>query len=126
MVLLALSALFRSAAGATVGGGWWSLTPVWIIAIIATLLAVYGAPTVIAAWRRMCCVNGFVSFGLLGFGSAELVRDGYPPEIAAPIGPLLGFALAAGMLTMIGTVLALLFFAAWYLLSRHWTHHQDA
>lgn len=119
IVLLALSALIHSAAAATLGGGWWSLGAVWIAAVIATLLAVYTAPSHLAAWRRMCLVNGVASLLLLGFGTAELPRNGYPPELTVPIGPVLGVAIAAGMLVVIGSVLALLFFAAWHLLPRH-------
>lgn len=118
LILLVLSALIRSAAAAALGGGWTPLGAIWLAAIVITLLAVYGARTSLAAWRRMCLINGAASLGLLGIGTADLVSPGISPDIVQPFGPVLGVALVSGALAAVGVFLAVLFFAAWYLLSR--------
>lgn len=118
IVLLALSALIHAAA-ATIGATWLSLGAAWTIAILIILLAVYGARTSIAAWRRMCLINGIASLTLLAAGAAEFAGQAAPNHSLRPFGPVIGVAVASAMLAILGLVLALLFFVAWHLLSRH-------
>lgn len=119
IVLLALSALIHAAAAATIGATWLSLGAAWTIAILIILLAVYGARTSIAAWRRMCLINGIASLTLLAAGAAEFAGQAAPNHSLRPFGPVIGVAVASAMLAILGLVLALLFFVAWHLLSRH-------
>jgi hypothetical protein len=118
LVLLALSALIHAAAAASLGGGWMSLGAMWLVAVIATLLAVQRARSGAVAWRRMCLVNAVASLVLLVAGAAALAGPGGTPDRLWPNGPVLGVAVASAVLTIAGLLLALLFFGLWHLLSR--------
>ncbi len=117
--LIALSALIHAAAAATLGGGWSSLGAMWLAAIVATSVAVWRARSRVAAWRRMCFLNGLASLGLLAAGAADIVGPDGPSEIIWPSGPVLGFSIASAVLAIAGLLLAALFFAVWYLQARH-------
>jgi hypothetical protein len=120
LVLLALTALFHSAAAATSGGGWVSLGAIWLAAILAILLAARGAGASVTIWRRMCLLDGLASLGLFAIGSVDLILRDTVSGIQ-PVRPVFGVAVASGVLAIAGLVLAIVLLVAWYLLSRQRT-----
>jgi len=116
LILLALTALFHSAAAATSGGDWASLGAIWLAAIGAIFLTARGARTSMTMWRRMCLLDGLASLGLFAIGSADLIIRNSPSDIH-PVRPVFGVAIASGVLAIIGLGLVVVFFIAWYLLS---------
>lgn len=119
LILLILAAMTDAAAAPRLGQGWASLGAIWLAALAATVLAVHQARSGIAAWRRMCLLNAIASLGLLSASAANLAGPRVPPDMLWPRGPVLGFSIASALLTIAGLLLAALFFAVWYLLSRH-------
>jgi uncharacterized PurR-regulated membrane protein YhhQ (DUF165 family) len=119
LILLALSAVFHAAAAATLGGGWQSLSAVWAIALAVAVLAIVRARNGKNACGRMCFVNGVASVGVLIVGTVEEIGPGALPNLMPPFGPVFRFAVASGVIVLVGSILALVFFAGWYLLSRH-------
>jgi hypothetical protein len=118
IVLLVLSGLIHTAAAAAIGGTWVSLGVMWLVAVIIVLLAVYGARTRAAVWRRMCFINGVASLGLFSIGAADFASQRVARNVVLPFGPVVGVAVTSATLAIIGLILAAVFFIAWQIL-RH-------
>jgi hypothetical protein len=123
LVLLVLSALVHTAAGATVGGGWSYLWVTWLIAGLIVIVAAVSAPAARTAWARLCVVNGLASTAAGVFLLAlplneaalrEMAERASWPYATRPLGAALGAALASGALGLAAVVIAIIFFTCAY------------
>lgn len=118
LLLLALSGLLHTAAAAaTIGAGWSYIWATWLIAVIATLLIAFGAPTGRIAWGRLCALNGLASAGVLLVSTVVALQErqkvfgGLADQavslgFARPIGAALGAALLSAALGIAALFLA--------------------